>query len=312
MPGLHAAATRPGARPHPTSAGPPQHAKPHPTASPNSHTPRPHLMATATQRPRHGHTLALLSPHYHHVITTPSLQHGHIIATTPPHSHPLSITHTQTAHHHPRAHPIPLFITRAPPRAQHCANAITNTRSCHHAVNTPSCLAGCQHPSGGTVINAAIIVDGECPIGAKCCRLEAPYIRVSIDDGASYFEWTCLEQLADFHSPLAAGALAKCVCLFCGLCELHHASSLEAQLRAAGGGIELVSWSRLPTGSGLGTSSILAGALVSCVGRALGKKFSSTALIHAVLQVFPTPLTELMHLPRLICLHSQQPSPSLS
>ena len=45
------------------------------------------------------------------------------------------------------------------------------------------------------------------------------------------------------------------------------------------------SWSRLPTGSGLGTSSILAGALVCCVGRAMGRAYSAECLTHAVLQV---------------------------
>ena len=70
--------------------------------------------------------------------------------------------------------------------------------------------------------------------------------------------------------------------LFCGVVALHGAP-LREQL--AEGGIEVESWSRLPTGSGLGTSSILAAALVACVGRATGREYDADALVHAVLQV---------------------------
>ena len=137
------------------------------------------------------------------------------------------------------------------------------------------------------MINAAITVDGCCPIGAKCRRIARPIVRISIDDGATFLEYDDLDGLSDYNSPLAPGALPKTVLLFCGLLSLHphDGAPLSAQLGAAGGGIELMSWSRLPTGSGLGTSSILAGALVCCVGRAMGNAYSAASLTHAVLQV---------------------------
>ncbi|KAL1512053.1 hypothetical protein AB1Y20_005327 [Prymnesium parvum] len=143
-----------------------------------------------------------------------------------------------------------------------------------------------EHTGGGRVINAAITVDGACPIGAKCRRLALPILRFSVDEGASFLEYSTLGGLTDYLSPLAPAALVKCVCLFCGVFSLRaHAPPLEAQLRAAGGGLEVASWSRLPTGSGLGTSSILAAALVRCVGRATGKEYAPSELTHAVLQV---------------------------
>ncbi|CAJ1055838.1 L-fucose kinase [Xyrichtys novacula] len=54
-------------------------------------------------------------------------------------------------------------------------------------------------------------------------------------------------------------------------------------MRRWGGGVELHSWSSLPTGSGLGTSSILAGALLAAVYRCTGQTYTTDSLIHAVL-----------------------------
>ncbi|MEQ2176700.1 hypothetical protein GOODEAATRI_030691 [Goodea atripinnis] len=50
-----------------------------------------------------------------------------------------------------------------------------------------------------------------------------------------------------------------------------------------GSGVELHSWSELPTGSGLGTSSILAGALLAAIYRCTGRTYDTDSLIHAVL-----------------------------
>ena len=97
---------------------------------------------------------------------------------------------------------------------------------------------------------------------------------------------TELAHLEDHASPLAPGALPKTVLVFCGLVALGpDAAPLADQLRARGGGIEIESWSRLPQGSGLGTSSILAAALVACVSSALGVRRDASDLTHAVLQV---------------------------
>lgn len=140
------------------------------------------------------------------------------------------------------------------------------------------------------MINAAITVGGVCPIGARSRRLSRPVLRISLDEGLSVAEYAHLDELTDFNSPLAPAALSKCVCLFCGVLSLEppDGASLEQQLERAGGGLELISWSRLPTGSGLGTSSILAGALVRCVGLAMGKFYTPESLIHAVLQAHQT------------------------
>lgn len=49
------------------------------------------------------------------------------------------------------------------------------------------------------------------------------------------------------------GALLKAVCVYSGLVSLSSSQSLRDQLMDCwGGGLELHSWSLLPTGSGLG------------------------------------------------------------
>ncbi len=52
-----------------------------------------------------------------------------------------------------------------------------------------------------------------------------------------------------------------------------------------GGGLCIETWSALPTGSGLGTSSILVGTVLAALGRACGRSYSLAALNHAVLEV---------------------------
>jgi hypothetical protein len=50
-------------------------------------------------------------------------------------------------------------------------------------------------------------------------------------------------------------------------------------------GLEVRTWSALPKGSGLGTSSILAVCVLEAVARVLNRVYSKESLIHAVLMV---------------------------
>jgi fucokinase len=126
-----------------------------------------------------------------------------------------------------------------------------------------------------------------------------------------------LEQLSDYCAPSAPAALLKAAVLCAGLVELPAATddddggvaaadegaeaeaeaaalpSLAAQLEAAlggngkgpGRGLHIVTWSLLPTGSGLGTSSILAAALLRALCVAAGRPYSDSSLTHAVLKL---------------------------
>ncbi|KAJ8417008.1 hypothetical protein AAFF_G00282350 [Aldrovandia affinis] len=117
---------------------------------------------------------------------------------------------------------------------------------------------------GGAVVNVAVKVDGRRPIGAKARRIKEPrLILVSSSSGRDCrvaTETICetLRDLEDHCQPHAPGALLKAV------------------------------WSLLPHGSGLGTSSILAGAVLAAVYRCTGRTFDTDSLIHAVLHLEQT------------------------
>ncbi|XP_073327982.1 L-fucose kinase [Pagrus major] len=143
---------------------------------------------------------------------------------------------------------------------------------------------------GGSVTNVAVKIDGKRPIGARARRIREPRLLLVCciggrDSGVSR-ETVCdtLDDLKDYCQPHAPGALLKAVCVCSGLVSLSSQNPLEQQLMQRwGGGMELQSWSVLPTGSGLGTSSILAGALLAAVYRCTGQTYDTDSLIHAVL-----------------------------
>ncbi|KAJ8252633.1 hypothetical protein COCON_G00219450 [Conger conger] len=148
---------------------------------------------------------------------------------------------------------------------------------------------------GGAVVNVAVRVGGRRPIGARARRIEEPRLLLVSSSGGRggqvATETVCLtlQDLEDHCQPHAPGALLKAVCLCSGLVAFPSQQPLGQQLlQRWGGGVELQSWSLLPHGSGLGTSSILAGALLAAVYLCTGRSFDTDSLIHAVLHLEQT------------------------
>ncbi|KAM9495286.1 L-fucose kinase isoform 2-T2 [Clarias gariepinus] len=145
---------------------------------------------------------------------------------------------------------------------------------------------------GGVVVNVSIKVDGKRPIGARVRRISEPQIVLLSRSGPLECSMTTktvckeLTDLDDHCQPHAPGALLKAVCVCSDVVCLTSPLSLEQQLlQRWGGGLELHSWSQLPHGSGLGTSSILAGAVLAAVYRCTGRSYDTSSLIHAVLHL---------------------------
>ncbi|XP_072492684.1 L-fucose kinase isoform X2 [Notamacropus eugenii] len=143
---------------------------------------------------------------------------------------------------------------------------------------------------GGAVVDLAIMVDGRRPIGARARRIAQPELRLSTEahSGAVFTELVCqnLEDLQDYCQPHAPGALLKAAFICAEIVQLRSPESLQTQLHHGfGGGFELHTWSDLPHGSGLGTSSILAGAALAALYRTAGRTVGTQALIHAVLHL---------------------------
>ncbi|CAN2389283.1 L-fucose kinase [Pristimantis euphronides] len=145
---------------------------------------------------------------------------------------------------------------------------------------------------GGAVVNVAVLVDGKRPIGARARRIPEPLLRLYSKSGPPgaeiQTELTCasLSDLQDYSQPQAPGALLKAAFICSGTVDVTYGKLLSDQLAEKyGGGFELQTWSNLPHGSGLGTSSILAGAVMAVLYEASGRSVDAKSLIHAVLHL---------------------------
>ncbi|CAJ1384485.1 unnamed protein product [Effrenium voratum] len=147
---------------------------------------------------------------------------------------------------------------------------------------------------GGAVVNLAVRVDGKRPLGARCLRMPNQLELVletwnkdlgpDVPPDSRACECRSLADLEDYNSPSAPAALLKCCVLCCGIVAVDG-PALPEQLRRAGGGLRLCSWSALPTGSGLGSSSILAAAAMKATLAAFDLHMDDESLIHAVQNV---------------------------
>uniref|UniRef100_A0A8C0STD3 L-fucose kinase n=1 Tax=Canis lupus familiaris TaxID=9615 RepID=A0A8C0STD3_CANLF len=142
---------------------------------------------------------------------------------------------------------------------------------------------------GGAVLGLAVRVDGRRPIGARARRIPEPELWLAVgprqDKMAMKIVCWSLDDLQDYCQPHAPGALLKAAFICAGIVHVGSKLSLREQLlHTFGGGFELHTWSELPHGSGLGTSSILAGTALAALQRA-GRLVGTEALIHAVLHL---------------------------
>lgn len=140
---------------------------------------------------------------------------------------------------------------------------------------------------GGAVTMIGVLVNGKRPIGCKVKRIHEPLIRLELfgnGEVSSVLDLRELSDMEDYFQPHSPGALLKAAFICCDLVNLTSSSSLAEQLTTRyGGGFKMQSWSNLPHGSGMGTSSILAGAVLAALLTAAGKSYDLQGLIHAVL-----------------------------
>ena len=132
----------------------------------------------------------------------------------------------------------------------------------------PYCLM-----EGGSVINMAIELNGQQPLQTyvKPCR-EPHIILRSIDLGATEIVET-YEQLADYNRVGSPFSIPKAALALAGFLPEFSAveyATLADRLKAFGAGIELTMLSAIPAGSGLGTSSILAGTVLGALSDSCG------------------------------------------
>ena len=158
---------------------------------------------------------------------------------------------------------------------------------------------------GGAVAGLAVTVDGMKPLscrsriipggeGIRVCTESRCAITGELQSHASsILSKVC--DLDDYRNPLADCALIKCSLVYLGLLPDDAAPSNDLQpfLRRFCGldqqiGLEVVSTSLLPRGSGLGTSSILAGCVLASLSRCVGidlDENDDVRLVSLVLQL---------------------------
>ena len=136
---------------------------------------------------------------------------------------------------------------------------------------------------GGTVLNAAILLNGQEPVCVTLERLDEPKIVFDSRDMDVHGEFTSLAPLQRTGDPFDPFALQKAALLSAGVIPPKGGDLREVLSRLGGGFIMRSEVRQVPKGSGLGTSSILAGACVKCLFEFLGLPCDEPLLYRTVL-----------------------------
>lgn len=137
---------------------------------------------------------------------------------------------------------------------------------------------------GGTVLNAAIKLKGELPIVVRIHRIDKPVIALASTDSGAYREFDNAADIQACRDPYDPFALHKAALIAFGLIPRNGSVSLTDILGSIGGGFYLsTEVLNIPRGSGLGTSSILAGAAIKALYNFFGLTPTDDELYSTVL-----------------------------
>ena len=137
---------------------------------------------------------------------------------------------------------------------------------------------------GGTVLNAAVMLDGNCPIEVVVKKVDEPVIVLASADSGAEQTFTDISSLQDSSNPYDPFALHKAALIACGVIPYKDPISVQEITENLGSGLYLSTQViNIPRGSGLGTSSILAGACVKALYEMLGKEVTDEELYDRVL-----------------------------
>ena len=137
--------------------------------------------------------------------------------------------------------------------------------------------------NGGTVLNAAILLNGERPVKVSLRRLEEKKIVFESRDMDVHGEFEALAPLQAVGDPYDPYVLQKAALLSCGVIPASG-GDLEEVLTRLGGGIWMdTEVTGVPKGSGLGTSSILAAGCVKALFEFLDVAYDENLLYGTVL-----------------------------
>jgi fucokinase len=138
---------------------------------------------------------------------------------------------------------------------------------------------------GGTVLNAALTLRGRRPITAEARWLDEPALILECRDIDAHLSPESVGQVLDYADPADPFALLKAAVVMRGIVPLgtDPDTPIVHCLDRWEGGLHLSTGTSIPRGSGLGTSSILAGAVLMALARLLDLDPTSTQLADEVL-----------------------------
>ncbi len=137
--------------------------------------------------------------------------------------------------------------------------------------------------NGGTVLNAAILLNGQRPVEVRLERINELKVVFDSRDMDVHGEFDSLAPLQLTGDPYDPFALQKAALLACGVLP-KSGGDLPSILKRLGGGFVMHSEvTGVPKGSGLGTSSILSAACVKAVFDFMGIPYSEDDLYSHVL-----------------------------
>jgi fucokinase len=136
---------------------------------------------------------------------------------------------------------------------------------------------------GGTVLNCALEIDGEYPIQTEIRRIDEPLIRCFADGHRAVAEYRSADDLLEPCGPGSVFSIPRAALRMHGF--PWKGRPLRETLAELGGGIEIRCQVRLPMGSGLGTSSILAATVIRALAAMSGRALGDHPLSEAVMQL---------------------------
>ncbi len=136
---------------------------------------------------------------------------------------------------------------------------------------------------GGTVLNAAILLNGEKPVEVTLERISEHKIVFDSRDMDVHGEFDTIEPLQATGDPYDSFALQKAALLACGVLPKEGGNLDDILTRLGGGFIMHSEVTNVPKGSGLGTSSILSAACVKAIFEFMGIEHTEDDLYQHVL-----------------------------
>lgn len=138
--------------------------------------------------------------------------------------------------------------------------------------------------NGGTVLNAAITLNGKYPVQVSIRKLDKLQIEFESPDINVKKVIETMEEIQELNNPYDFFSLHKAALIACGIVPMEAKGDLVEILENLGGGFCLSTQvNGVPKGSGLGTSSILAAACAKAIFEFFGQALSDSELYDIVL-----------------------------